>query len=266
MLDDFFLRAVVAAIGAALVAGPLGSFVVWRRMAYFGDAMAHAALLGVAVGFLLETGVVAGVFAVSAALALCLLGLSRLRTLPNDAILGILSHTTLAAGLVVLSLMASVRTDLMGYLFGDILAVSRADLVLIYAGAVVVLAALAAVWRPLLAATVSGDIARAEVMSPARAELVFLLLIAAVIAIAMQIVGVLLITALLIIPAATARGFTASPEAMAAGAAAVGACAAIGGLFLALMADTPAGPSIVVAAGTLFAVQLVARALIAAFG
>ena len=215
MLDDFFTRALLAGIGLALTTGPLGCFVVWRRMAYFGDTMAHSALLGVALGFLLEIDPTVGVFAVTVLVSLALLALERRGGLSADALLGILSHAALALGLVVLAFMTWVRVDLMGFLFGDILAVSKLDVVLIWSGGAVVLALLAFLWRPLLAASVDEELAAAEGLSPARSRLVFMLMMALVVAIAMKLVGVLLITALMIIPAATARRFAATPEQMA---------------------------------------------------
>jgi zinc transport system permease protein len=260
MLDDFFTRALVGGIGVALVAGPLGCFIVWRRMAYFGDTMAHAALLGVALALLLEIHITLGVFAIAAAVAFALLLLQRQQALPTDALLGILSHSTLALGLVMVAFMAWVRIDLLSYLFGDLLAVSRLDIALIYGGGAVVLAILAAVWRPLLAGTVSEELAAAEALHPERARLIFMLLMAGVIAIAMKIVGILLITSLLVIPAATARRFAAGPEQMALLAAVTGALAVGLGLFGSLEFDTPSGPSVVVAALALFLVSLVGLA------
>ncbi|MBB4002762.1 metal ABC transporter permease [Aurantimonas endophytica] len=256
MLDGFLARAFVAAIGVALVAGPLGCFIVWRRLAYFGDTLSHAALLGVALAFLLQVNVTLAVFVVAAFVSLALLWLQRRASLSSDSLLGLLSHSALAVGLVVIAFMPWVRVDLMGLLFGDILAVSRTDIALIYGGGALVLAVLAAIWRPLFAATVNVDLAAAEGMRPERANLIFMVLMATVIAIAMKIVGVLLITALLIIPAAAARRFSVSPEGMAVLAAAIGVLAAIGGLFGSLQWDTPSGPTIVVAALLLFLISL----------
>jgi zinc transport system permease protein len=256
MLDDFFTRAMLAGIGIAAVAGPLGCFIVWRRMAYFGDTMAHSALLGVAIAFLLSINITVGVFAVAAVVSVALLLLQRRRALSSDSLLGILSHSTLAIGLVMVAAMSWVRIDLMGLLFGDILAVSKPDLAIVYAGGAAVLAAVAWLWRPLLAATVSEELAEAEGLSPRRSQFAFMLLMAATIAIAMKIVGILLITSLLIIPAATARRFASTPEQMAVIASAAGIAAVVAGLFGSLTYDTPSGPSIVVAALLLFLVSL----------
>lgn len=257
MLDDFFTRALIAGAGVALVAGPLGCFIVWRRLAYFGDTLSHAALLGVALAFLFEVNITIAVFGVSICVSLALLLLQKRATLSSDAILGLLSHSALAIGLVALAFMTWVRVDLMGFLFGDILAVTRADIAVIWAGGALVLLVLVLVWRSLFAATVNFELAQAEGMQPERANVIFMLLMAAVIAISMKIVGVLLITALLIIPTAAARRFSSGPEQMAVLAALIGVVGVFAGLFGSLECDTPAGPSIVVAALGLFIISLV---------
>ncbi len=258
MLDDFFWRAVIAGIGVAIIAGPLGCIIVWRRLAYFGDTLSHAALLGVALAFLLEIDISLAVFAVSAVISIALLGLQKHGSLSSDSLLGLLSHSALALGLVCLSFMTWIRVDLMGFLFGDILAVSRTDIAIIYAGGLAVLLVLVFIWRPLFAATVNRELAAAEDLNPDAANVIFMLLMATVIAIAMKLVGVLLITALLIIPAATAQRFAGGPEQMAVIASIIGAGAVLAGLFGSLEWDTPSGPSIVVAALVLFLLSLVA--------
>lgn len=256
MLDGFFTRALIAGIGLALTVGPLGCFIVWRRMAYFGDTMAHSALLGVALAFLFQINLMAGVFLVASLVSIALLLLQRRGALSTDALLGILSHSTLALGLVMVAFMSWVRVDLMGFLFGDILAVSRTDIAFVYGGGAIILGLMAWLWKPLLAATVNEELAEAEGMAPERSRFVFMLLMALVIAIAMKIVGILLITSLLIIPAATARRFASTPERMALFASLIGVVAVVGGLYGSLHFDTPSGPSIVVAALVLFLFSL----------
>ena len=256
MLDDFFIRALVAGIGVAIVAGPFGCFIVWRRLAYFGDTLSHAALLGVAFALLMESNITLTVFAVSASIAVALLILQKYAIVSADSLLGLLSHSALALGLVVLAFMTWVRIDLMGLLFGDILAVSKTDIFTIYAGGLVALIILALIWRSLFAGTVNFELAEAEGMNPGRSDIIFMLLMAGVISIAIKIVGVLLITALLIIPAATARRFVSGPEQMAITAAFIGACSIIGGLFSSLNWDTPSGPSIVVMAFIFFVLSI----------
>ena len=256
MLDDFFTRAVIGGIGVALVAGPLGCFIIWRRLAYFGDTLSHSALLGVALALLFEVNITFAVFGISVIVSLLLMLLQRRASLSSDALLGLLSHSALAVGLVVLAFMSWVRVDLMGFLFGDILAVTPFDLAIIWGGGVVVLAVLVRIWQPLFAATVNYELATAEGAQPDLANIVFMILMAAVIAVSMKVVGVLLITALLIIPAATARRVSASPEQMAVIAAIVGVGSVWLGLLGSLEWDTPAGPSIVVAALSCFVISV----------
>jgi len=252
MLDDFFIRAVVGGIGVALLAGPLGCFIVWRRLAYFGDTLSHSALLGVAMALLLNMNITLTVFVISVAVSMLLILLQRRASLSSDALLGLLAHATLAVGLVVLAFMTWVRVDLMGFLFGDILAISVKDIAIIWGGGLIVLALVSFIWKPLLASTVSYEIAVAEGLRPDLANFLFMVLMAGVIAISMKIVGVLLITALLIIPAATARRFSGNPEIMAVMASILGAASVWLGLEGSLKWDTPAGPSIVVAALAFF--------------
>ena len=257
ILEDFFWRALIGGVGVALVSGPLGCFIVWRRMAYFGDTMAHSSLLGVALGFLLGIDLMLGVFAVALVVALLLFAFQRQRQLASDAVLGTLSHASLSLGMLVISLMTWVRVDLMSYLFGDILAVDVEDLLWIYGGGGVALGVLLWIWRPLLAVTVDEALAQAEGIPTLRLQLVFMLLIAGLIALAMKIVGILLITSLLIIPATAARRYSRTPEQMAMGAALVGMASVGLGLTTSLHFDTPSGPSIVVAAVLFFLCSVV---------
>ena len=252
MLDDFFSRALIAGVGVALVAGPLGCYIVWRRLAYFGDTLSHAALLGVALALLFQVNISLSVFSVSVFVSLALLLLKRRITLSADALLGLLAHSALAVGMVALSFMSWVRVDLMGFLFGDILAVTPFDIAVIWGGGLFVLLILVIFWQSLFAATVNLELAQAEGMKPEQANIIFMMLMAAVIAISMKIVGVLLITSMLIFPAAIARRFASGPEHMALIATIVGIIAVFGGLYGSLQWDTPAGPSIVVAASSFF--------------
>lgn len=256
LLDDFVVRALVAGIGVALVAGPLGCFIVWRRMAFFGATMSHAALLGVSLAFLLNINVTLGIIGACAVTAIVLLSLTRLQVLPTDALLGLLAHAALALGLVAISFQDTLRIDLMGLLFGDILSVSRGDLAWILGGGAAALGVLALIWRPLLSATVHEELAMVEGVRVRLTYAVFVLLMAVVVAIAMKIVGLLLIISMLVIPPAVARRFARTPEVMAALAALVGVVSVVGGIEASLAWDTPAGPSIVTTATVLFVVSL----------
>ena len=260
MLDDFFSRALIAGVGVALVAGPLGCYIVWRRLAYFGDTLSHAALLGVALALLFQVNITLSVFSVSVFVSLSLVLLQRRITLSADALLGLLAHSALAVGMVALSFMTWVRVDLMGFLFGDILAVTPFDIAIIWGGGLFVLLILVVFWQSLFAATVNLELAQAEGMKPEQANIIFMMLMAAVIAISMKIVGVLLITSMLIFPAAIARRFASGPEQMALIAAFVGIIAVFGGLYGSLQWDTPAGPSIVVAASSFFILTVIPTA------
>ncbi len=259
MLDDFLIRAALAGVGLTLATGPLGAFVVWRRMAYFGDATAHAAILGVALSFGFGISVYVGIIAVALGMAITVASLAG-RGHTMDATLGVLAHSALAFGLVAASFLTEVRVDLSAWLFGDILAVGRSDLVIVWLGALAVLALLAWRWQALLTATVSDELAVAAGLNPRREGLALTLALALVVAVAIKIVGALLIAAMLIIPAAAARRLARGPEGMAALASLIGALAVLAGLAASLRFDTPAGPSIVAAATSLFAlIALVPR-------
>ncbi len=251
-MDDFLARALLGGVGVALAAGPLGAFIVWRRMAYFGDTLAHSGLLGIVLGTVLNLNLQLGVAVTCLLVALVLVLLQRQRRLATDTLLGILAHTALSLGLVALAFLETVRVDLTGYLFGDILAIGRIDLYWIWGGDLLALGVLAWLWRPLLALTVHEELAQVEGVPVFPVRLAFMLLVAIVIAVAMKVVGILLITSLLIIPAAAARRFARSPEGMALLASGLGSVAVGLGLWASLRWDTPAGPSVVLAAAALF--------------
>ncbi|EHD21837.1 MULTISPECIES: zinc ABC transporter permease subunit ZnuB [Brenneria] len=249
----------LAGIFLAAAAGPLGSFVVWRRMSYFGDTLAHASLLGVAFGLLLDVNLFYAVIAVTLALALGLVWLERRPYLAIDTLLGIMAHSALSLGLVVVSLMNNVRVDLMAYLFGDLLSVTRDDLWIIGGGVAVVIAVLSWQWRPLLSMTISPELAHVDGVNLQRSKLILMLVTALTIGIAMKFVGALIITSLLIIPAASARRFARTPEQMAGFAIGAGMIAITGGLAFSAGYNTPAGPSVVLCASLLFIASLIKK-------
>ncbi len=252
MLDDFLVRAALAGVGVALAAAPLGCFIVWRRMAYFGDATAHAAVLGVALSLALETPIFAGVLVVCLVMATVVSSLSG-RGYAMDTLLGVMAHSSLAVGLVAVSFLDGIRIDLMAYLFGDILAVGKSDLAVIWGGAMLVLVLVIYRWSGLLLATMNTDLAHASGISPKREQLILTIALAIVVAVAIKVVGVLLIAAMLIIPAATARPFSKTPEAMAVTAAVIGCAASLIGLRVSYQLDTPTGPTIVCMVALMFA-------------
>lgn len=256
-MPDFLLYALLTGLGVALMAGPLGCFAVWRRMAYFGDTLAHSSLMGIAFGLLLEINISVAITLGCSLLALTLVLLQQKHILATDTLLGLLSHSTLALGLIAVSLLDDVRVDLMGYLFGDILATGPTDLLTIAIALALVSTLLIWLWRPLLALTVHEELAQVEGVPVVKTRIALMLMLALVIAVAMKVVGVLLITALLIIPAAAARRLSQSPEQMAVLASGIGCLAVMVGLGASYYWDTPAGPSIVLGASSLFVLTLI---------
>lgn len=250
--DSFLVRAALAGLGVAIAAAPLGCFVVWRRMAYFGDATAHAAILGVALALALNMSIMIGVLAVVLVAATVVSSLTT-RGYAMDTLLGVMAHSALAIGLVAVSFLSGVRIDLMSYLLGDILAVGKTDLAVIWGGAALVLGLIAWRWSALLTTTLNAELAHASGIDPRREQMILTIALAVVIAVAIKVVGVLLIASLLVIPAATARPFSTTPERMAVLASLVGAFSALGGLYLAFQFDTPTGPTIVCLAAACFA-------------
>ena len=256
MFEDFFIRALVAGIGVAFVTGPLGCFVVWRRLSYFGDTLAHSALLGVTMAYSFEFNIAISVFIISSVIALILIQLQRKTTLPGDALLGLLAHSSLAVGLVVIGFLTFIRFDIMGLLFGVILAVTVNDLIIIWAGGALILLVLKLIWKPLFASTVNYELAEAEGLNPDRAKVIFTILMAAIIAISIKMVGLLLITGMLIIPAAMARNVSDNPQKMVLFSIIGGLLSVIIGLFSSLEFNTASGPSIITAYLILFILSL----------
>ena len=260
MISEFLLYALLAGLGVAVVAGPLGCFVVWRRMAYFGDTLAHSALLGIALGIMLDININATLVIIPLAIALVLVNLEQRTSLSLDSLLGIISHSALAAGLILIALLPDVRVDLMSLLFGDLLAVTEQDLMMIYSVCIIVLGLLLLLWKPLISMTVNQELAAVEGHNFKLLRTILMLITAIVIAIAMKIVGILLITALLIIPASTARRLSKTPEQMAVFASSIAIVSVAMGLAMSWYLDTPAGPSVVISASCLFGFsQIVGR-------
>lgn len=251
IFEDFMIYALLAGLGVALAAGPLGCFVVWRQMAYFGDATAHAAILGVAMALLVDGPISLGVLVAAIAMAVLVVR-SQTDGLAIDTMLGVAAHAALAVGLVAVSLVPGRAPDLESYLFGDILSLSEADLAKIAVGVLAILGILYLRWNALLIATLNEDLASAEGLKPEREHLILALLLATLVAVAIKVVGALLITAMLIIPAASARSVAQTPERMALFSIMFGVIAVLGGLQASASFDTPAGPSIVTAATVIF--------------
>ena len=257
MFDDFFTRALIAGVGIAIIAGPLGCLVIWRRLSYFGDTLSHSALLGVTLAYAFSINITLSVFIISSVVAILLINLQKRTKLAGDSLLGLLAHSTLAIGLVLIGFLSSIRFDLMGLLFGDILAVTTEDIALVWIGGIIILGILYFIWKSLFSATVNYDLAAAEGMKPEISNLIFTLLLAGVIALSIKMIGALLITGLLLIPAAIARNLSNSPKQMIIIAILAGIASVVLGLFTSLELNTSSGPSIVVVSLALFILSLI---------
>jgi len=251
-MDEFLIRALIAGSLVAAVAGLLGVFVVWRRMAFFGDTLSHSALLGVALGMLLNVGFMVGVMVSTLLVGLILYSFQRQKRVSNDALLGILSHSGLSLGLIALSFVQAQNVNIEDWLFGDVLSVTWQDVLSIAGVMLLVVVIMGWLWRPLLTLTVHEELARVEGINTNVVNLCFVLVVALLVSVAMQIVGALLITALLIIPATTARNFAKTPEQMAGIASLIGIISVCLGISASAWYDVPAGPSIVMASTILF--------------
>jgi zinc transport system permease protein len=251
MIEDFIVNAIVGGVLVALVAGPLGCFLVWRRMAYFGDTISHSALMGVALGLALGTSQTWIIVATAMVISMFLLLLERGGKFSSDTLLGILAHASLAAGLILISQNNS-RQNMMSYLTGDILAITSQDIISLSIMALCLLGGISYIWRSLLTITVHEDLARVEGVNVLRTKIIYMLLIAIMVAFAMKVVGALLITAMMIIPAAAARTIATSPFNMAITSSLLGVISVFSGIFASSEWDIPAGPAIIIAATCLF--------------
>ena len=251
-MEDFFLRAIIGGFGFAIAAGPVGCFVVWRRMAYLGEAIAHATLLGIALGFLFAIQPIITVLVICLLFAFVLTRFEKEQKISNDALLASISHFSLALGLITLAFMEHIRVDLISFLFGDILAIDLFELATVYTVSIIAYGLIRWQWRNLLSITVNQDLAAVEGVPVNRTRLLLIMTLAMVIAIGMTIVGILLVIAMVIIPATAARRFARTPEQMVIIASLIGCLAVISGLYSSLIWDIPAGPSIVVIAGLIF--------------
>lgn len=256
---EILLPAWLTGILLSFITAPLGAFVVWRKMAYFGDTLAHSALLGVALGIFLNIDPYLSILILTVILAVVMVWLESNTQYSVDTILGIIAHSCLSLGVVTVGLLQNVRVDLMGYLFGDLLAVTFEDLRVIAIGVILVLSVLIYLWKPLISTTVSPELAQVEGINIRRMRFILMILTALTIALSMKFVGALIITSLLIIPAATARRFARTPEMMAVIAVFVSMIAVSMGLTLSAFYNTAAGPSVVICSACLFLLSLIKK-------
>lgn len=258
MIDNFILTAMLSGILVAMAAGPLGCFLVWRRMAYFGDTISHSALMGIGLGIAFGSGSLWVIFVTCIFVSWILLLLEKGGKFSTDTLLGILAHSTLSIGLIIIAMQESLRQDMMSFLIGDILTIGSEDLIGIGMMVVVVLGGLIYIWKPLLSITVHEGLAQVEGINVLKTKILYMLLISLLVAFAMKVIGALLITSLMIIPAAAARNFARSPVQMALYSMIMGSVSVVMGIMISSLWDLPAGPSIVLSALILF---IIGRAL-----
>jgi zinc transport system permease protein len=251
-MEDFILRALLAAVGISIIAGSLGCFVIWKRMSYFSESISHSALLGVSLGLASGLGLHFGLIIVGVIFAILIVILQQRQFLSNDAILGIFSHISLSLGVVILALVGGANTDYFSLLFGDILSITNQDIIWIYAVLALVSILLITFWQRLLLLTLNEELGVASGLNKLAYQLLFMLMIALTVSVSVQIVGVLLITSLLIIPPAIARVFAHSPPQMVLFSIITSIIAVIIGLKGSMHYDIATGPTIVIALGALF--------------
>ncbi len=253
---QILLPALLTGLLLSLITAPLGAFVVWRKMAYFGDTLSHSAIFGVALGIFFNINPYFAILVLTLVLAIVMVWLEHKTTFSVDTLLGIIAHSCLSLGVVTVALLHNVRVDLMAYLFGDLLAMDYQDVYLVGGGVAIVLATLIYFWKPMLSMTVSPELAQVEGVKVQKMKLILMLLTAFTIALSMKFVGALIITSLLIIPAACARRFARTPEHMVFIGVIFSMLAVCLGLLLSAFYDTPAGPSVVIGAAVLFILSL----------
>ncbi|CRK85667.1 High-affinity zinc uptake system membrane protein ZnuB [Candidatus Providencia siddallii] len=240
----------------SIAAGPLGSFIIWRHMSYFGDTLAHASLLGISLGLLLNINPFFTIIVVTLLLTFILVLLEKNPEFTTDSMLGIIAHSSLSIGLVIISFMKNIRVELISYLFGDLLSVDYKDIIILLIGVLINSILLFFNWKSLLSVTINHELAFSDGINIQKNNLLLMLMIALTISISMKFVGALIITSLLIIPPSAARRFSNTPEQMSFIAILLGVISITTGLIFSAYYDTPVGPSVVICSTFLFIISL----------
>ncbi len=256
MFELFFIKAMIAAIGVAFATAPIGVFVLWKRMAYFGDAISHSAIFGLGIATIIAVEPIYGIVFCAIIFCLLIFILGKQKLYSSDSIIGITSCSLLALGMILISIFPS-NINLENYLFGDLIILQNRDILMIYAVAVLSSVAIL-IWFPkLLLATINKDLAQISGVEVEKLELKFLLLTALVVACLVKIVGIFLITSMMILPAAIARNFSKTPTQMLFLSLLSSLIIMVGGLFAALFFNLPSSPSIIAFAALLLVVAIV---------
>ena len=255
MLDGFIINALIAGICVSIIAGGLGCFVVWKKMAYFGDSLSHSSLLGIAIGISLGLNFTIGTFITCIIFASLLTYLQNKNILSNDTLLGILAHAALSIGIIAISI-SNQYVNLDAYLFGDILTVTEPETYWFISAAVLVFIILYIIWEKLVLMTIDENIAKSEGINTSLVHSIFLILLVIFVATCVKVVGILLITSMLIIPAAASRQITNSPTKMAFGSGLIAIASVFIGIFSSIIFDIPTGPSIIAILTIIFILTL----------
>lgn len=244
---EFLLIAIIGGVCLASIAGVLGSILLWKKMAFFGETIANSALLASVIAAILGLNQIITVGVITSAIALIINNLHQKGYLSGDTILSIVSHSALAIGLIFVYAIPAVNVKIMAFLFGDILALTINDLIIILTISFISIITLFVIWRPLLLTIISDDLAKVEGVNCKLLNNIFMIILSLLVAVAVKLVGILLVTALLIMPPALARFFSRTPEKMAVIASFVGIVAVISGILSSYYFDLPTGPTIAVA-------------------
>ncbi|MFH0830834.1 MAG: metal ABC transporter permease [Parcubacteria group bacterium] len=259
LTSDIFLRALAVGLLIALAAGSLGTMVVIRRMSFFADAIAHASLTGIALGVLLQIDPLWAAIVFSLAVGLGIAWLARRNTLALDTIIGVFYSTAVALGVIIIGGLKGIRIDLESFLFGDILAVSRVDLVVAAVLVVVVLVVFGFILGPLVQLALNRDLARVQGVKVNLYEILFMSLMALMVAVGIKLVGIVLIGPLLIMPAAAAKNVSRSLLGMLVLSLILALVGVVAGMYGSVWLASPVGPTIVVAMAVLFGLSLALR-------
>jgi zinc transport system permease protein len=258
MIEPFFIKAIIAAIGVAIATAPIGVFVLWKRMAYFGDAISHSAIFGLGIATIIAVEPIYGIIFCAIIFCFLIFALSKQNIYSNDSVIGIASCSLLALGMILLAIFPS-RVNLESYLFGDLIILQNRDVLLIYIVAVLSSVAVFMWFKNLLLATINKDLAKISGIKVENLELKFLLLTALTVACLVKIVGIFLITSIMILPAAIARNFSKTPTQMLFFALLFSGISMVGGLLIAMFLDFPSSPAIIVFAAFLLITSIVSK-------
>lgn len=243
-MDLFIIKAFIGGLGISILTSIVGCFVLWKKMAYLGDSLSHSVLLGITLSVIFNIDILLGSFIFAIIFAFILF--SFMDKFDISTILGIIAHSGIAVSVLILSFIKNIRVDLMGYLFGDILTITRTEIYLIFSLIILVSIWLSFNWKKFILTAISNDLAKSEGINTRLLDLQMILLMSLIIVASVKIVGVLLVTAMLLIPAACARNFANTPVQMIFIAIIFGSIFVCLGLFSSLKADTPSGPAIIV--------------------